>query len=441
MKSANIFVGLLTVLVLPFALLGCDGFSNAKKSDALTRQATPGPVSNNPFPEGSPYERPNEGAFSEDKMLVNIGVNLVQRDIRNFKVKTANLLNEVSNTCQFAAGSAGFASGWSNTQSAWKDAMLAFHTIDAAAFGPLVENKEVIRSQIYAWPYNSPCDIDLEVEALASGQQRAVETFEINSRGLGALEYLLFTPSETSACNLRAHPQMKVWNEKALGDKQKDRCLMAEGIAQNLFEKAQYLDQRWDLNQGNFSKTLVDRGAAYPEVKTATQELMYGLFSFEKLKDERLAKPLGLSSLCLSPDLKCPQYAEHALSGLALPAIRKQAEGYQAAFFGARDPSAEGFGFDDYLIAGGHQDTVDKMKADFVTLFKTLDEIEATPGTLQEKIAAMDGTACRATTLENRVVPLCALYYDVRELTTVLKVEVLTALSLSAPAGYQGDND
>ncbi|MCC6138398.1 MAG: hypothetical protein IT287_07175, partial [Bdellovibrionaceae bacterium] len=37
--------------------------------------------------------------------------------------------------------------------------------------------------------------------------------------------------------------------------------------------------------------------------------------------------------------------------------------------------------------------------------------------------------------------PACKLFIDIRELTNLLKTELLTALSLEVPASFQGDND
>lgn len=426
-------IAALTALV--FIVVSCSDFNNPPR-----RQADPGPngpqtpVGKNPFPPG--FEKPNDGEFSEAKMLVNLGTNLVAKDVRAFRLKAEVLRDTVAASCD--AGMTPSAS--TSAKNAFREAMLAFHGLAAVSFGPLAEDKAALQSRIYAWPFINTCGIDQEVEALTRNSAKAVSALGVNVRGLGAIEYLLFEPELKSACNARAFPAVKAWTEKPAVEKNLDRCQMAARLSQDVMEAAKYLEQRWDVEEGNYSKSMID-GSVYPDMKEAVTSVVHGMFAFEKLKDERLGRPLGMHKLCTSDSWKCPENAEHPMSGLAFEAIRMQYENFKEIFWGSRNPSDKAFGIDDLLISRGYPGAVEELRVAMNNLDASLTAVEAEGTSLQTQIDNMLAEDCRATTTTNRRVPVCAMYQDLRVITTLFKTDVLTMLSLRAPPGYQGDND
>lgn len=419
---------------LIFVLASCSDFNNSPKPTGGDGPSPQRPVGKNPFPPG--FEKPNDGAFSEQKMLVNLGVNVVAKDVRNFRLKSEILRDAVVTACEARMD----ASSVATAKSAFKDAMLAFHGVGAVSFGPLAEDKGALYSRIYSWPFINTCGIDQEVEALSRGASKDVAELGVNLRGLGAIEYLLFEPELKSSCNPRAFPQIKAWAAKPAAEKALDRCRTAAKLAGDVMDAALYLEKRWDVDEGNYSKSLID-GSVYPDMKEALTAVVHGMFAFEKLKDERLGRPLGLHKLCTNDSWKCPENAEHPLSGLALEAIRTQFDNFKEVFWGARDRGARAFGIDDLLVDRGYPGAVDELRQAMDQLDVSLAAVEAEGTTLQEQIEAMLPEDCRATTVTDRRVPVCAMYQDLRRITVLFKTDVLTMLSLRAPPGYQGDND
>lgn len=391
---------------------------------------------NNPFPPG--YEKADSsGEFTPKKMLLNIGVNLLREDAREFLSESQALQSSLQKTC--SAPDDQFESQWGKSQEAWKKTMLTYHRLEATAMGPLTENKGEIQSKIYAWPYLNECSVDLEVEARARGVNKEVSSLSTNVRGLGVLEYLLYDSNLKSRCNLRANPQMRAWNEKTDLEKRRERCFQAQAFADDIVIQAQKLDQGWDTEKGNYSYTLTN-GSKYRNMDDAVTEFVHALFSIEKLKDQRLARPLGLHKLCTNDDKKCPDEAEHNLSGLGLAAVKAQIQAFQRAFFGSEDLDARAFGLDDYLIQAGHPEAAEQMKVAVRKLNENLEKVLSL-GSLDEQIRQMSAEDCKASRQQDPRVPVCALYQDVRAINTLLKTDVLVILSLRAPPGYQGDND
>lgn len=434
MKAKNKLAGIAAVTAMLLTLVSC---SEVQKSASCSVAAGPvapqGAVIPNPFPAG--FGEPNEGTFTEQKMLVNIGVNVILKDVRNFRLKSEILKEALVSACQAKMTPV----AETEVKSAFKEAMLAFHAVEAASFGPMAEDKAALHSRIYSWPFINPCGIDQETEALTRSAAKKVSDLGINIKGLGAIEYLLFEPTLISKCNARAFPQMKTWNDNAATDKKIHRCQMAKRLATDLATVAASVEERWNIDQGNYSKTLID-GSRFCDMNEGVTEVVHGLFAFERLKDERLGRPLGLHKLCTADDKKCVDHAEHSFSGLALSAIRMQFESFKEVYFGSQDPDAKAFGIDDLLIVRGHPAAVVEIRNAMDRLGESLREVEAL-GSLQEQIVSMDADACRLTTVDDRRVPVCAMYQDLRRVTNLFKTDVLTMLSVRAPPGYQGDND
>ena len=225
------------------------------------------------------------------------------------------------------------------------------------------------------------------------------------------------------------------WLKKPAVERQVDRCAYAEIISDELVGTAHKLLEAWDEASGNYPQRLVD---GTQKIDAVINQISDGLFSIESLKDFRLAKIIGLHKECISPNKICPELAEHQWSGMSFEAMEAQALGYKEAFFGSLDPQVKAFGFDDYLTAVGHGKVaqevlfyVDKVLADIATL--------KTQGSLPELIHQQGYESCAGE--EGTSGTLCALFHNVRGITTLMKTDVIIALSLQAPPTFQGDND
>lgn len=433
MKHNILFTLFVVFVVVGGAFVGCTDYTDDIQApqggqDNLVQGG------NNVLPPH--LQKPNDGEFSEEKMLVNIGLNVILKNADEFYLETRRLKRDISDRCAKLQSGVQEQSHLVRVQEQWKKTMLAYHRLDAIPIGPLADQK--IANNIYSWPTVNFCGIDLEVARLAKGTGE--DSLPINKKGLGALEYLLYSASNKTACpNSFLNKDAVEWVAKTETEKNVDRCLFEEKIIGDLEERAKELYSAWDVSQKNYSKTLIDK-SQYATTKAAINAMTDALFSVEVIKDTKLGLPLGIIKGCEDPSGKCPQFAEHELSGLALESIEAQLVTFKEAFFGSVSPKTKAFGFDDYLISKGHSELVEEFDRKIKTVETSVLGDQA-KGVIQDLIIATDKASCVLDSPSLSQQPACQLFFDVRELTLLLKVEFLTVLSLEAPATFQGDND
>lgn len=376
-----------------------------------------------------------EGEFSKEKLVLNIALNVVYPGVESFRTEAENLSQAIKNYCS----ELNLDPQTANVQKVkeqWAQTMLSYHKLDAVAFGPLVENGRFLADNIYSWPLMNNCGVDRAMEELSRTGKYDPQTI-FTAKGLTALEYIFFEETYSSVCNLRSARNKNVaeWLKKPLEERQKDRCAYAAQISDELVDTAQTLLSAWDAAGGNYPQRLVD---GTNNLDATINQISDGLFSIESLKDFRLAKIMGLHKECISPNKICPDMAEHQWSGMAFEAMEAQALGFKETFFGSLDLTQTAFGFDDYLASAGHvkiaQEVafyIDRVLADISVL--------KTQGTLTELISKQGYKSCAGE--ENTTGTLCALFHNVRGITTLMKNDVIIALSLQAPPTFQGDND
>lgn len=413
----------------------------ASCTDFFKTEKAPRPPSDSTAPQQggaslpSEFQKPNEGPFSEQKMLINIGTNVIARSVETFNSQIPVLKNSLRQYCEVL--SSGVSATREETQARldWERTMLAFHQVAAIPLGPLMDNGRLLNDFVYSWPYLNTCGIDQKV--LEHSQNPTSSTnLVFNVRGLSALEYLLFEKSYKSTCNPRANPKMVEWNALPLGKKKLHRCLWAQELISDVEVKAQDLQAKWSMDKGNFTKTLID-GTRYKNLKESLNALTDALAHIEKLKDGKLGRPLGRHKDCTEDN--CPKDVEHLYSGLSLAAIEAELQVFKAVFTGSFSNQAA-YGLDDLLTQSGRPEVAQKILAALDQALSSV-RVAQEKGSLQEQIEASNPTLCKTTTTLDRKVEICAVHADVREVAFLLKTEVLAALALRAPPTQQGDND
>lgn len=384
------------------------------------------------------FFKPNQGSFTETKMLSNLISNVFIPAADQFQIATSQLSLTIQNYCG-SLKSEDEVSYWIDELARdFRRSIQAFHQVDAVPFGPYTANNRRIADTIYAWPLLNSCGLDQQTLALASGSSIDITENLLNLRGLGAIEYLLFEKSLMTKCNARAFPKLQEWNQQTDLQKKQQRCELAVLMAQDVQQKAQELKAAWNPESGNFVKQLVG-GQMYRTNKDAVNALTDAALNIDRLKDERLARPLGRYRTCLEES--CPQDVEHLHSGLSLLAVETQLKTFQKLFYGSDQSDEFAFGFDDMLKHYGHADLANRLRFALEKATKSVRDLQKNGKTLQAQILEMDPAACKRSTMENREVEVCSVHADVREVGSLFKTELLLALSLRAPASHQGDND
>lgn len=421
------------VLSAVFLLVACSDFFNSENKKV-------GPTKNQiqsgfkPFPEG--YD-PNQGPFSQEKLIANIGLNVIVPATQALRLQAEILNLELEN---WVTKKTRTEEQKELIQLQWKKVMTQFHFLEGIPLGPLSDKQLGLAEQIYSWPYSNLCGVDHEVLKFSISNQTAIPSL-FTLKGLSVLEYLLFDETYTTTCNPQSARNRPVvqWTLKNSSEKELDRMFYASKLTQDLLDKTKQLEALWNPNTNNFTMSLLD-GSLYPEgIKDAVNAMSDSLFSVEKLKDLKMAKPLGLHKDCLNESKKCPESVEHTWSQISFASIKAQAQGFQAAFNG-EGRNLNGFGFDDFLVSMGRQDVSTKLNENLDQFLRSLEIVESEL-TFQQQIEAMNVLDCSNSTIQNRIVPVCSMFQDLRVLTTQMKTEFLIVLSLRAPPTYQGDND
>ncbi len=422
------------ILLIPIAftltLSACDDFFNkSKNARSLGGDDKNKPAGQNPFPPGFDFTSP---PFTEAKMLANIGVKVIAPATAKLRLQLEVLGLELQSLRERLANERH--ADTSAVESAWRSAMMSYHFLAAAAVGPMTDNRRQIADNLYGWPSFNPCGIDMEVESLArTGVMN--ERILFTAKGLAALEYLIFEPTLGTQCN-PLNPRYKPaheWARKDARQKRADRIHYASEIVKDAVHYARELEQAWDPEGANFSNTLINR-TRYPDLHKAINALSDALFAFEEVKDRRLGRPIGLHPDCTDDSGKCVTDIEHRWSGVSIEAMQARMRGFAAVFMGAD------FGLDDLLISQNKASVSQAIEQALNQVLNAVNELRSL-GTLENQIKDMDVAACRASTSENRLVPVCALHADLKRLSQVMKIDFLAALSLTAPPSYQGDND
>lgn len=408
------------------ALVACSDFANQNDEFGLNGQergtTAPASCAGTPLPEA--LLKPNEGEFSREKMTYNMGL-LLTRSVRNFYLQSQSLANEIEDACAVNAPE--------QAQAQFKKTMLAFASVMGSPVGPLQQDGRYLLDYTYAWPLTNYCGVDKEAIRLAKTGQPNKQLL-YNVQGLGALEYLLFESSLQSVCNTRANPDVVAWNQKSAEEKKRDRCELAKAFASSLEEKASRLWAAWNPEGGAFARGLVN-GCSYDSVQTALNDISDHMFQIEVVKDKKLAHPLGLRGC----DGKCPEEAELKYSDLSLGAVYQNVRALETLYHGSVDPTAKGFGLDDYLRNLGKTELADRFSAALRQASSTAEQLK--DQSFQKLINEMDSSLCAQTNRENRLVPVCALYKDIGYVSLIMKTELVSVLGLRPPKGVEGDND
>ena len=139
------------------------------------------------------------------------------------------------------------------------------------------------------------------------------------------------------------------------------------------------------------------------------------------VKDAKLAGPLGISPDCTAAT--CPELLESRFANESLSAVDTNLRAFRDVVYGG--PGSDGYGFGDLLRSSGADTIADDLEAGVDEALSRLPLI----------------TDPMAEALVTDTAPPIALHGAVRELTTLLKTQFVSALALRVPNEGAADND
>jgi predicted lipoprotein len=317
-------------------------------------------------------------------------------------------------------------------RTAWLGAIASWQRAEPLAFGPAASTMslggQAIRDQIYIFPLASYCLVDQSI--VSKGYESpSFGTSLGSSRGLSALEYLLFHAGPSNACNSLVNINSSgSWAALGAEELRTRRANYAKAAAADVRSRAKALLAAWSPEQGDFYASFVKAGsgsAVYASNQDAFNVVSDALFYVEReLKDWKLGWPLGLVPDCVNAPNTCPNDVESRYARVSTDHLRQNLIGFRRGFEGC-GLDYYGLGFDDWLVSVGAEDLSERMLAALVAAQKAVDDLDPP--------------------LESAIVTsppkVAVVHAAVKKLTDLLKTEFVTVLNLELPAGSEGDND
>lgn len=319
-------------------------------------------------------------------------------------------------------------------QAAFLDAMAAWQRAELFRVGPAAKAAQPggqnLRDQIYFFPIVNRCLIDQQLvsQRYADGNYA---TTQASSRGLSAVEYLLFYDGEQNACG----PQVSInadatWSALSPAERTQRRADYANEAVAHILTHAQALQAAWDPSGGNFLATFTQAGnSVYADDHSALTALLEAaLYLDAEVKDSKLAIPLSLPIdgiiECPNQPEACPDRLESRFARISAGNIAQNLIAFRQVFQGC-GPGNSGLGVDDWLRSVGEGELADRLLA----AIDNADAAVVAVGSLESAINQAPPT---------RVVELHAA---IKAITDLLKTEIPMVLNVQFITGGGGDVD
>jgi predicted lipoprotein len=378
--------------------------------------------------------------FDQSKLIASIVDNVITPTYQQFSTVATSQQQAINDYCQQESS---FADGDSSAEQvndskniakeSWRNAMNSWQQAEMMQLSPLLIGDGALRNNIYSWPTQNTCGVDLDVTYFkansVNGQPYDIATRTASRKSMVALEYLLFNDHLAHSCTGSTKPDS--WNNQTEQYRKVARCEFATEIASDVKLNSTQLLTNWLGDDGNGGyaqklKTAGTEGSDFASQHDAVNELSDAIFYLDSFtKDDKLAQPLGLfANECgaqACPEAVESKYSAHSITNIAnnLQALKMFMQGSLS------EGQADALGFSHYLTDVGDEVTADILN-DHIAL-----AIEATKN-YQSSLA---------TTLTNDPEKVLATHGDVKNITDKLKSDFITSLALELPKTSAGDND
>ncbi|MDZ4694974.1 MAG: imelysin family protein [Deltaproteobacteria bacterium] len=314
----------------------------------------------------------------------------------------------------------------SQAQEAWRIANAHWQAAELFQIGPAASSGrpggQGLRTQIYSYPQKARCGVDQLIATQGYSRTDFANTLVV-SRGLDALEYLLFHTGTNNACPSTADINTQgTWAAVSPTVLPQRRADYAVAAAADVLARAQQINTAWLPGGANFRQQFVSAGAGSTLFATDHDALNAASDAFfyldREIKDQKICCAAG--SLDCSA---CVPYLEAEFARSSTQNVAQNLRGFRQLFSGCAD--GVGLGFDDWLRAVGQNALADAMN-----------------DALADAIVATDTfTPPLEDAFSSSKENVGALHTKIKILNDLLKTQFITALNLDLPMTVEGDND
>lgn len=311
-------------------------------------------------------------------------------------------------------------------RAAFVKAMDAWQEAELLRYGPAADfltlGGKGLRDSIYAWPDVNRCLIDTQLVG-KTYEGAGFATTAVSTRGLAALEYLLFYGGTDNGCGAQSAINASgSWAALSVDELLRRKATYARVAAAEIEQRSRELIAAWEPSGFLAQLTSAGRGSTlFPTQQTAISAVAEAVFYLDtEVKDLKLATPLGLKS-CASAS--CPESFESPWADRSRPHLRSNLAGLRVLLQGCE--AGGGLGFDDLLEAVGAPLLAAQLETDLAAVDAAL---AAVPGDSLKQALASDRPSVER------------VYEAVKELTDFLKLEFSMALAITSKR-VEGDHD
>lgn len=321
-------------------------------------------------------------------------------------------------------------------QQMWRETMDAWQQAELYQLGPVADNGGSLRNRIYSYASVAPLSECLVDQSVIFAQDAGfdISSRSNSSRGLDALEYLLFNDDLSHQCA----PQVtatQTWNDLPEAERKAQRCAYAQQVANDIEQASQSLVQAWVEDGGNYRFEFLHPSYAEDRLKALSDAMFY---IETHTKDLKVGIPTGIHANCRQ--LVCKQAAESRYSQTALANIRSNLLAFKDMLLGGEGP-----GFDDVIIKAGFAQVVERFVADTDLAVAIIDGSE---DSLYQQLVEIeqsgDHSACTNAAANPGVsggIPACRLHGVLKRITDRLRTDFVAIVNLDLPDRAQSDND
>ena len=336
-----------------------------------------------------------------------------------------------------AIGSDNEASARDAAQAAWKTTMDAWQTTTLHELGPIQANNNALRNRISSFARGSSlstCGVDQAVVLANSNPNFSLSSRSANQRGLGAVEYLLFSDNLEHSCSSQI-TETTDWNTRPEIERKQLRCAYVQTLAGDINAAAQRVVKAWLIDADNYRSEFINPSSLDTNLKALSDALFY---LDTETKDTKLGIPLGINATCSQPS--CPEVIESPYAEYSLNNIAQNLRSFLNLLQGG-----SGLGFDDIIAQAGVAEVTELMRQNTEA---AIGEINAMSTSLRQQAEGISNEEDAQTCLDaantpdsQRSIPACNLYGYLRRVTDTLKVGFVAAVDVDLPDRAQSDND
>lgn len=310
-------------------------------------------------------------------------------------------------------------------RTAWERAIDAWEPADILHYGPTaafdLPGGRNLRAGIYAWPDVNRCLIEQQLVSRAYERPDFGE-LATSTRGLAAVEYLLFYAGDDTACAATDAAHTAAWAALTPDERTRRKAAYARAAAADVATRARSLVAAWQ--PAGFADQLATAGRGstlFATQQVAISAVAEGLFALDTdVKDARLAVPLGLRGCATGT---CPQALESPYAGRGRAHLRHTLAGARMLLQGCA--AGGNLGYDDLLASAGAPSLASSLLGDLAAAEAAVDALPDAP---------------LADTLARDPAALRRVHDAVKALTDALKMEFTMTLQIRS-ARVEGDND